>query len=327
VRTRPALTYLVDVGISTTFGAMAAASVRSRIVIDTGDLAYALARSTGSRGAPGLFAVWLGERVVLRLADHVVVRGTEHVRMVSRPATFVPDLAPANARPLDGSRIRRDLGLDDAYVVGLVGSLKRAPRLGTSYGWDLVESLRYAPENVTALIVGDGDARPDLEARAREMGLADRCLFPGFVEPDELPEWVGAMDAALSTQTNDDVGAVRTTTKLPLYLACGRPVLASDVGEARRLLGPLGWTIRYDGVVDREYPRRLAAKIEEWSSQPELRARQREDALRLAREEFDADVVRRRVGDVIDRLLEAGTGRGPRRTRAARLAGPSWPRR
>jgi hypothetical protein len=44
------------------------------------------------------------------------------------------------------------------------------------------------------------------------------------------------MDICLSTQTNDVVGWVRTTGKLPLYLAAGRYVLASRVGEAARVL-------------------------------------------------------------------------------------------
>ena len=139
------------------------------------------------------------------------------------------------------------------------------------------------------------------------LGVADRCRFAGTVPATEVAEWVGAMDVAVTTQTNDPVGAVRTTGKLPLYLACGCPVLASDVGEAHRLLGPLGWTIRYDGTVDPGYPPRLAEALEELRSDPSELDRRRRQAVELHREHFDRHVIRARVRAVVSTLRERRT--------------------
>jgi glycosyltransferase involved in cell wall biosynthesis len=199
--------------------------------------------------------------------------------------------------------MRRQLGLNDCFVVGLVGSLNFAPALGTTYGWDVVEALRYTADNVIALIIGDGDGLPQLKRRATEFGVSDRCRFLGRVPTSEVRPYIAAMDVGISTQTNDLVGAVRTTAKLPLYLSCGCPVLASDVGEARRLLGPLGWTIKYSGVVDRTYPRRLADVITEWTSDAGSKMR-REQALSLAARAFDVDEIRHRVNGIVDALLD-----------------------
>jgi glycosyltransferase involved in cell wall biosynthesis len=304
VRARPRLTYLIDVGISTAVAAPAARLLGSRVVLDTGDLAFALARSTGSRSYLGLAAVWAGERLLLGLSSHVVVRGTAHLSMLAdRPASYAPDMAPEHARPAPGDAIRERLGLQGAFVVGLVGSLVRAPRLEISYGWDVIEALPRTSPRVHALIVGDGDGLPQLRLRARQLGVAERCRFPGYVEPEAIAEWIGAMDAGLSTQSGDAVGAVRTTGKLPLYLACGCPVLASDVGEARRLLGPLGWTIPYSGVVDRGYPVRLAERIQRWADDPLGAPRRRRQAIELSRTAFNPDRVRQSVNDVIEPLL------------------------
>ena len=301
-RSQARVVYLIDVGMSTTIAAVGARLLRRRVVIDTGDLAYELARSIGSRSRVGLAAVWLGERVALSSASHVVVRGTEHLSHVRQPATFAPDLPPPSARPVPGHEARRTLGLEDAFVVGLVGSLNWAPRLETSYGWDLIEALPQTPPQVIALIIGDGSGRARLESRARALGVDQRCRFLGSVPSSDVVNWISAMDAAISTQTNDAVGAVRTTGKLPLYLACGCPVLASDVGEARRLLGPLGWTIRYDDVVDNEYPPRLAGAIRRWADNPEGDADRRRQALDIAATAFDVEAVRARVHAAIETL-------------------------
>ena len=69
-----------------------------------------------------------------------------------------------------------------------------------------------------------------------------------------------AIDVCLSTQTNDVIGNVRTTGKLPLYLAAGRFVLASRVGEAARVLPPRCWSI--PRRLDPDYPAKLAERVE-----------------------------------------------------------------
>jgi FkbM family methyltransferase len=176
-----------------------------------------------------------------------------------------------------------------------VGSLNFAPRLGVGYGWDLVEALALTESVVVGLVVGDGPGRARLEHRAAQLGVRERIHFLGRLDAAETVSAIAAMDVAISTQSNDSVGQVRTTGKLPLYLACACPVLASHVGEAASLLGPLGWTIRYEGTVDRDYPARLAARIALWRDQGAQQADRRRAALELADSAFDLDHARQRV--------------------------------
>jgi glycosyltransferase involved in cell wall biosynthesis len=295
--------YLVDVGISTTVAALIARALGRRVLLDTGDVAYELARSVGGRSAASLLAVRLGEQAALRASHHVIVRGRRHASLIPRPATHIPDLAPPGTAPRDGGPVRRRLGLERAFVVGLVGSIRLAPALGITYGWDLVEALTHSPVRVHALIVGDGDGLPQLQARARELGVHGRCRFVGRVASQQVDTYIGAMDVAISTQSDDTVGAVRTTGKLPLYLAGGCPVLATHVGEAIDLLAPLGWTLPYEGVVDRAYPARLGAAITAWEADPGGAGRRREQALELSGRAFDAAEMRERLRSVITSLL------------------------
>ena len=225
-----------------------------------------------------------------------------HAAHVPGPATHIPDLAPLGTGPVAGTELRRELGLEGAFVVGLVGSLILSRRHRISYGWDLIEALALTDPSVHALIVGDGSGLEPLRQRAAALGVSARCRFVGRVPPARVGAYIGAMNAAISTQTNDIVGRVRTTAKLPLYLSCGCPVLATDVGEAALLLGPHGWTLDYEGVVDRAYPARLAAAIEAWRLDPAGDPARRQLALRIAAEEFDAGEMRARAESLLDRV-------------------------
>jgi glycosyltransferase involved in cell wall biosynthesis len=299
IRSRSRVLYLVDVGRTTAPAAVVGRLTGKRVIVDTGDATFALARSLGDRSRIGLAVVGAGEQLALRSAHQIVVRGRAHAARVPGPAVHIPDLAPREAAPMDSGELRAELGLDGAFVAGLVGSLILSPRLGISYGWDLVEALAHTDQAMVALIVGDGSGLEALRERAAELGVADRCRFVGRVPSDRVGPYVCAMDVGISTQTNDEVGQVRTAAKLPLYLACGRPVLASHVGEAARLLGPHGWTIPYRGVVDRGYPGRLAAALEAWRQDPDGAEARGALALRLAADEFDAAVLRGRLRTLI----------------------------
>ena len=105
----------------------------------------------------------------------------------------------------------------------------------------------------------------------------------------------------------DIPGNVRTTGKLPLYLAAGRYILASDVGEASLVL-PQAMRVEYRGVVDPEYPARLADRIRQLIAHPERLAEGAAN-VEIARRVFDYGVLSERVGTVIDSLA-VGEPRG-----------------
>jgi len=182
---RAEVLYLVDVGKTTTVAAVLGRLRHKRVVLDTGDACYALARSLGNRSVIGLAIVGIGEQIALRSAHETVVRGRAHAAYVPGRATHIPDLPPSAARPVPAAELRRTLDLDGTFVIGVVGSLIFSRRLRVSYGWDLIEALTHTIPEVVALIVGDGSGLEPLRMRARELGISDRCRFVGRV-PSEL---------------------------------------------------------------------------------------------------------------------------------------------
>lgn len=306
---RPDLTYVMDMGYS---AVIAAALYRmasgNRVIVDTGDAIHELARSMG-RAPLGIALTGALENFGLRRFDSVVVRGTRHGELLASrgiAATVIPDGVETELfYPRNADALRERLGLGGVMTIGLVGSSVWSSRLGICYGWDLVEvihELRDLP--VKGVLIGDGSGIEHLKKRAEELGLGERMVFVGRLPYDQLPDYLSALDVCLSTQTNDLPGQVRTTGKLPLYLASGRYILASRVGEAELVL-PEEMLVRYDGVVDRTYPMRLADRVRALLDDPH-RLEEGKKGIAIARERFDYRLLAARVNKLIDELLAGG---------------------
>jgi glycosyltransferase involved in cell wall biosynthesis len=308
-RVRPAVIYVFDLSYS---GVVAAGVYRvvfgSSLIIETGDAIVELARSTGSRSRLGLWLTGLLEKTAFAIADRVVVRGSFHKEWLSSrgvEAEVIQDgVETSRFTPAAATHLRVQYGLDGALTVGLVGTSIWSEKLQMCYGWELVETLKLLKgERVHGIMIGNGSGIPHLKARCREYGIENRITFLDYVPYDQLPRYLNLIDVCLSTQTNDVVGKVRTTGKLPLYLAAARYVLASDVGEAARVLDP-EMLVPYEGVKDEQYPQKLATRIKTILDSPEILDRAGAN-IALAENYFDYSLLAKRLGNVIEAAIHA----------------------
>lgn len=132
--------------------------------------------------------------------------------------------------PFDAEEVRRSLGLAGVKLVGLFGRL--TPWKGQHV---LVEALAALP-GVHALMVGEAlfgedDYRERLRAQAARLGVADRVHWLGF--RTDVPRLMRAVDVVVHTSTSPEpFGRVIVEGML-----AKRPVLATDHGASRELLG------------------------------------------------------------------------------------------
>jgi glycosyltransferase involved in cell wall biosynthesis len=303
---RPDLCYVLDLAAS---GVVAAGLYRhttgAPLVLDTGDAVVELGKVLG-RGTVATAATRMLETYALRASAAVVVRGSFHRELLAERgvrAAFVPDgvevdrFAPPNP-PSPGD-------CSSPLVLGVVGSAVWVPARQTCYGWELVEVVRLLrgrlARPVRGVLIGSGSGVEMLRQRCAEYQLGDLVEFGGHVPYAELPTRLRRFDICLSTQTNDVIGNVRTTGKLPLYLAAGRFVLASKVGEAARVL-PADMLVDFAGTADPHYPARLADRIEELV-QRRTDFGHRPECVALARTHFEYDRLAARVASVIEGVL------------------------
>jgi glycosyltransferase involved in cell wall biosynthesis len=272
---RPRVVYLIDTAIATVAAGLWARRLGARVILDTGDATAALTRASGHLGPLGRLGAPLFERLAYALAGTVVVRSEElarHVRsLVDRPVVVVPDgFDPTRLDGGNGEQARRRWGVaDDRLVIGVLGSAHWNARRRWCYGRDVVEVVAAARRgDVVGVVLVRGDGLPHLRVLARALGVGDRVVF---ADPAEGWAQLPGIDVALSTQTNDVVGRVRTTGKLVQYMATGRFVLASRVGAAAALL-PESMLVDYDGAWDDAYFPRLAARVDALGDRGELAA-------------------------------------------------------
>lgn len=240
---------------------------------------------------------WLervGEQPALQRAD-LVACGTDEIarqvgklgvaddRMLVTPTGVDLDLfAPA----VRGEEVRRELGLDDQFVVGWVGSFRR---------FHALENAIHAVagmDGATLLLVGDGPERRRLEQLAADEGA--RVVFTGTVPHSELPRHLAAMDAALVVASADS-SFHYSPLKLAEYLASGLPVVAPRSGQLVERL--------HDGtdalLVDPGDPDALAAALRRLRTDAELRDHLAAGARRAAEASWSWDLQVRRLLDAL----------------------------
>jgi len=102
----------------------------------------------------------------------------------------------------------------------------------------LLEAFRIVRREVSdarLLIVGDGPKRGWIEGFAQGAGLQDAITLTGWVDHRALPGLVARMDVATAPYPEAETSYF-SPLKLYEYLAVGRPVVASRIGQAAEVI-------------------------------------------------------------------------------------------
>ena len=186
----------------------------------------------------------------LHRLDAIPGRARAHLRRAARDDRSRLD--PRRPGAGRARSVRAALGVaEGTLLVGLTGSIHR--RREYVYGSELVRAIRRTSRrDVAVCVIGDGSGLAELREEAGE-DLGTRVLLPGRVAPDQVPDYLAACDLASLSQSTDEVGAFRYTTKLSEYLAVGLPVITAetplaydlDEGYLWRLPGAAPWSPDY----------------------------------------------------------------------------------
>ncbi|MCJ7743709.1 MAG: glycosyltransferase [Dehalococcoidales bacterium] len=156
-------------------------------------------------------------------------------------------------QPIDQRLARQELGWRDDRIVLFVG------RIDPLKGIDrLLEAVACLPDTrgLRLIIVGgDGQSESEIERLhqlARALGIQDLVTFLGLIKHERMPYFYSAADVCVVPSYYESFGLVALES-----LACGTPVVTTDVGDLRKIIRP-GET---GYVVANASPTELADKI------------------------------------------------------------------
>jgi glycosyltransferase involved in cell wall biosynthesis len=182
----------------------------------------------------------------------------------------------------------------DAPLVGYFGRLKKYK----SVEQFLEAFARLAPSRpgLRGVVVGEGDHRQALEARAVALGVADRVRFTGFVDEETKVRLLQEVWFAVNTSSKEGWGLTVIESN-----ACGTTVLASDVPGLRDAVrdNETGLLYAYGDIGD------LATKMGLLLDDAALRLRLGDEAFRWA-STFDWDDAARRTLAILERRVSEG---------------------
>ena len=149
-------------------------------------------------------------------------------RFVVPNAIHLEDYAPG-PKP---AALQARYGLHGKQVLLTLGRLHAAERYkGIDEILDLLPDLAASHPDLRYLIVGDGDDRPRLQAKARALSVAPRVIFAGQIPDAEKADHYRLADAFVMAGRGEGFGFVFLEA-----MACGLPVVASDASAGVREL-------------------------------------------------------------------------------------------
>ncbi len=109
---------------------------------------------------------------------------------------------------------------------------------GAQYAELFIKSTRYLlSQNIEAdfMIVGDGARAPELKHLCDTLGLNKKLIFTGGIPHQEVPYYLSACDIAVACFEDNEITRCKSPLKIVEYMAAGKPIVASDVGEVRTM--------------------------------------------------------------------------------------------
>ena len=190
---------------------------------------------------------------------------------------------PAGTRA--AAETRRGLDVPtDAPLLGGVGRLVEQKRFDR-----LLRTVARLPARVHCAIIGDGPLRPELEALAAELGVADRVRFTGH--RDDVSDLMAALDLLVVSSDRESLANVMLEA-----LAVGTPVVSTPVSGAAEALEPEDGAPgsvpdpeRTPGEVVRPEPDAIAGVVEAILADPDRLDAMGRAARRAAERRFGRD--------------------------------------
>jgi glycosyltransferase involved in cell wall biosynthesis len=255
-------------------------------------------------------AVFLAaEKIAARATTHFVCSANAMSRLylaagIGRPEMYTRVLSGFRIEPFleaqNDLALRSKLGLaNDSFIIGKIGRL--APLKGHDDLFRAFHALVPELPQARLLLVGDGPLRVQLEKQAETLGIRDKIIFLGLVQPAEVARYVGIMDCLAHLSRREALSRA-----LPQALAAAKPVISYDFDGADEVCldGQTGYLIRTGEVPS------VTRRLLQLAREPALRHELGRRGQQLVRDEFPVEKMIDQLYHLYQRLLHAESPAG-----------------
>lgn len=183
------------------------------------------------------------EKLIPKVVDTISVSSEQLRKICLKRGVFPENIFPAPVGA-DLEQFRPNLNLSgiikkkyniNNHLILYLGQLH-----GGQYAELFIKAARIIIENrrnVTFLLVGDGYRAIELKELAAKENLGEYLIFTGSVAHNEIPYYIADADICIACFEDNDITRCKSPLKIVEYLAMGKAIVASNVGEVRRMLG------------------------------------------------------------------------------------------
>ncbi len=210
---------------------------------------------------------------------------------VEKEIDVIPNFIDTDTfRPIDSKNLKRLLAPNGEKLLVHTSNFREVKRVT-----DAIRALKIILDRgvrAKLLLIGDGPDRGECQALARELGIWQQTRFLG--KQSELASLLSASDVFLIPSGNESFGLSALEA-----MACGIPVLSSDVGGLPELNldGETGFVVPVGDV------EALAERTMELLLDRDLYAHMAAAAYRRATEDFDKERIVPRYEALYERVL------------------------
>ena len=155
---------------------------------------------------------------------------------------------------------------------------------------DIIEALKYLPENVTLVIAGSGPLEKVLKLQVDSYNLQTRVSFLGYVPHKELPKYLHYSDIFIRPSISEGMG-----NSFIEAMVAGIPVIATPVGGIVDFIKD-GETGLFCEVKN---PKSIAQKVEKLIKDKESRDYIIKNAQKLAIEKYDWNLIAKEMKEKV----------------------------
>ena len=124
--------------------------------------------------------------------------------------------------PEERAACRAEFGLpSNSIILGYIGRIQRVKRIDLLL--EAFSQISKVYPSTRLVIVGDGEAKPQLESYAVALGVSNKIIWTGFRR--DIPRILAALDVYVQTSSNEGL-----SLSILEAMAAGKPIIATDVG-------------------------------------------------------------------------------------------------